>query len=176
VSGVGTTVGLVTQSWILGLTSAIVASFLAVAVYYKAMNWLTITVLVLVGVAITFGLTRYASSLLYDQPQVGHFWFFGEQTFWIGRQVDAGVIAGIICGGAAIQRPLWHKEETLFLSVITLAVPFWVIILSLIGYFFNGGFGFGPGWFFLIIGIITSYYSISGLIISLFVFHASNYI
>ena len=177
VAGIGSAVGLFTQSWLWGGIAAIVVAVLAYLLgYFRVIEWYFMLLLVALGVAATYGLSYYAATLSYDQTLTGQFWFLGDRTLWVGRQIDAGVVFGAISSFYLDYRVLASASEDAFnfgcwtAIFLVLAVIIWWLIPV-----FGGGFGYGPGLPFALLGLAVGLIGGVGVITAIRICVASNF-
>ena len=112
---------------------------------------------ILGGLAV-FYLTQYVSALpSYTTSHSFSFLIFNNRVTWIGRQVNFGLILGIIGTVASVIGGLWYLEfkNTQGLTpCIGVGLPIgagvgliaWLIV-AVIALIFGGGFGIGPWWY-----------------------------
>ena len=128
-AGVGATVGVRTQSWLVALATLTVVGiggwFLG---YRKALNPIPLAITTVVSVASTLVLTLLLARLNYAHPisvpyivSISTGFFSSKDvtqyySIFLGRQLNFGLISGVITGLAAIilgiiMRPPWGKKE-----------------------------------------------------------------
>lgn len=162
-SGSGSTLGFVTRSWPLAVGLVIVLALLAYLLSYRRLLHLPLMIgTALVSSVVSFGLAWYASTLHYDQSRVSHFWIFGNQMILLGRQVDFGLILGLLSAIILTLMILGIADEEILIGayihlaiVISCVLLIWLII-SFISMLSQTGFGFGFGWYVSLIELIIT--------------------
>lgn len=162
--GIGASVGMFTQSWILAsVATLLVAIITALSGYRKAMPWFALVIMGIVSLVSAFGIAILASLQPYNVPQSTTFWFVGSRNLWDGRQAIAGTIIGLVCGLllGGIVTALDEDEEEGALALLSFGGILLILVPWLVPYF-NGGFGFGPGWPILLLGIAVGLFGGGG--------------
>jgi tetratricopeptide (TPR) repeat protein len=176
--GVGALVGVMTQSWLFALATAVVLAVLAYVLgYRKLLSWLPFGIIAVASAAVVVALTFYVTPLPYDHQQISQFWFGIQRALTLRRQIIAGAGVGALaslCGFYVFDSSRKDSFETNFyVGAVFLGMGgggvVWLVV-SALGSIFNWGFGFGYGWLtgFLVGYLVTAIAGI-GLITLLFV-------
>jgi hypothetical protein len=151
-AGVGTLVGILTQSWPIAVGSVAVLFVLAFVLgYRKALTWIPLTIVALVSGALVWYLTGLTAFLSYDHVQISHFWFDTVRMLTIRHQIIAGAaiggvvsLAGLYVMGSSRKEPfLGQFYVGVFIGLFFGGIG-WLIV-TLLGSIFDWGFGFGYG-------------------------------
>ncbi len=138
VGGLGTTVGALTQSWLVALIACAIAGALGWFLgYRKALDPIPFTITSVVGVASTLALTLALARLNYTHPisvpytvSISTGFFTSKdltqyRLLFLKRQLNFGLICGAVTAASAIiaamiVRPPWGKKERFDSSIYTL--------------------------------------------------------
>jgi serine/threonine protein kinase len=122
-TGIGTTIGALTQSWFLALAALIIGGigsyFLG---YSKALGSVSLAIPSIVSLVLTIYLTTMLAQLNYAQPMQVHYYLRLSDTFamsyvtFVGRQLTFGLACGTITAliaiiAAVIVCPPWGKKQ-----------------------------------------------------------------
>ena len=172
-SGTGSAMGVLSHSLIWSVGTVSVVMILAYMLgYRKAVHLLAMIGIALVSGIIVFGAAEYGSILAVTQ-QSDNLWVIGSRPFWDGRQLNCGLLTGIVSviliSLAALDS--YKKGSDNFLNRddlqwlfarLIIALIIWALV-SLLSTLFGWGFGFGPGWYISLIGLVIGVASGLGL-------------
>jgi uncharacterized protein YjbI with pentapeptide repeats len=178
--GVGTLVGVYTQSWVWALGTVAVLFLLAYILgYRKALTLLPYSITAIVSGMLVYGITLLLIPSHYDQAQASLLWFNTVRILTLRHQIIAGTCIGAVlslCGLYVFNSS--HEFGSFFevelygggiLFGIGGGIIVWLIVSSL-GSIFNWGFGFGFGWNFnLLCGFLVTVIAGIGVICLLYV-------
>ena len=171
-SGTGSAVGMLTHSWLWSIGTVVVEMFLAYSLgYRKAIHLLIGIGITVLSAAIAFGSAEYGSTFTTTQHVLT-----GALLFWDGRQLDSGLITGIISSAICFYSGYRESSYSMYsdnffknvlvgggVAGIIFALIFWIIASFAFGWS-SWGFGFGPGWYISLVGLVVSVASGVGLI------------
>ena len=154
--GVGTLVGVFTQSWVWALGTVAVLFLLAYLLgYRKALTLLPFSTTAIVSAVLVYGITLLLTSSHYDQTQSSFLWFNTVRILTLRHQIIAGTCIGAICSlcGFYVFNSSYEFASSFEIGLYGGGILFgiggglivWLIVISL-GSIFNWGFGFGFGW------------------------------
>ncbi len=174
-AGAGSGAGMLTHSpgWSIGTVGAM--TILAYPLgYRRAIHLLIMVGIALISGIIAFGVAEYGSTFATAQ-QLDNVMFVGRVLFWDGKQLNSGLIIGIISSiflVSFIYRIYFDSslDDNFFnsglafggLGGIILALIIW-LIAALVSMSNGWGFGFGPGWYIALIGLVVGVASGVGL-------------
>ena len=160
-SGIGSLVGVLTQSWLLAILSVAITTLSAYILGYR--KAISLPFIVMIGLpcgATALALAWYTSTLNYDQAETSQLWLLGERTLWLGRQLDFGLILGLLAVLFLIGSIIEADPGEGCGCMIALIAFVWFFGM-LIGPIW--GFGFGFGWWFSLVGLVISTVSGAGV-------------
>ncbi len=182
-SGIGVSVGALSQLWPWAVGVVGVLALLSYALgYRRALGPLETSIIAVLSCVVVFGITWLLATFPYDSPHESHpypwlfFWHDFINTTTLGHQVIFGFILGILAGileGLAVILTIVEDdiEEGLAATtwVLGAALVAWVIF-AILGSIFNWGFGFGFGWAFTVLaGFLPPFVAGLGLPPSIFI-------
>jgi uncharacterized protein YjbI with pentapeptide repeats len=178
--GVGTFVGVYTQSWVWALGTVAVLFLLAYIVgYRKALTLLPYTITAIVSGVLVYGITLLLIPSHYDQAQASLLWFNTVRILTLRHQLIAGTCIGTVFSLFGLYVFNSSHEFGSFFEIelygggILLGIGggliVWLIV-TLLGSIYNWGFGFGYGWNFnLLCGFLVTAVAGIGVICLLYV-------
>lgn len=159
--GVGTAVGVFTQSWQYAIAAVVVTCILAYSVgFRKVLSPLTSILIALISAAAAYSIGQYAAGFNYA-AQATSYLLYGNRTLWLGRQIDFGFILGAISMViyllvAIDENSLELAGAFLFMAALV-GYGLWVVVSGVIAIFGLGaGYGFGSGWQFGLLSLTIS--------------------
>jgi hypothetical protein len=133
---------------------ALMAYKFNISVYKKRVLGFSIIVTNIISIAITFFLTRYFFQIDYHHPQYANVWPFQGHEIWLQKQIIFGIVLGIIIS-------LIISFEEVAISAIPLTI---ILIIAFIAPLLNWGFGFGNGWYLILLGLLCSSIGTTGIL------------
>jgi tetratricopeptide (TPR) repeat protein len=161
-SGTGSAIGVLTHSWLWSTGTVGLVMILAYLLgYRRAVHPLMVIGIAVISSAIAFGLAEYGSTFAAAQ-QLSNAWG-GNQPFWDGRQLDSGLLVGIVVSiitsiiePSSAEASLRGFSDALGNGLVggLIVGPFFWAVLALVFTASGWGFGFGPGWYIALIGLV----------------------
>ncbi len=168
-----------TQLWpsatIWTMSTVVVAALLVyLAGYYKAMGFFSIIIMTVISGFVAFLLTGLIFPALHDfnREQKSRLFFnLISHSFWIGRQINAGLIIGSIIAFCLffLTHSVSSKGDRISKASLSglfggaaIGLFFWSI-LAIFAWIFNWGWGFGPAWYWSLFGVAIGASTATGL-------------
>ena len=168
-----------TQLWpsaaIWTMMTVVLGAFLVyLAGYHKAMGFFSAIIMTMLSGLLAFMLTRLIFPALhdFDREQKSQVFFkLISHSFWIGRQINAGLIIGGITAFSLFflmhsvsnaRNKISKASFSGLFAGAALVLLFWSI-LAILAWIFNWGWGFGPGWYWSLFGVATGAATATGL-------------
>jgi hypothetical protein len=175
VGGMGTFVGVYTQSWDWAVGTVPAMFLLAYMLgYRKALSWLPLSIIALVSGLLVYGITMLFAPFHYDQVQTSYFLFNITRPLTLRHQIIAGTCIGVLPALTGFL-VFFSSRKTSFeidfyfgtiLFGLGGGIILWLIV-TLLGSIFNWGFGFGYGWNLNFLGgfVVTTFAGLGVIIL-----------